>query len=84
MERLTSGYVPAVITRVIGTRWSAHSGRNEGGPRGHISPGAESLLGALRSPNNVTSTFFITVRLPPNDVRFERGVPDLLLAPGAI
>jgi len=32
-----------------------HQGRDEGG---HNSPGAESLRGAPKSPNNVASTFF--------------------------
>jgi len=37
------------------------------------SPGAESLRGAPKSPNNVTSTFFNAVRLLPKDLRFEHG-----------
>jgi len=39
-------------------------GRN-GGATGHNSPGAESLLGETKSPNNVTSTIFKTVNLLP-------------------
>jgi len=43
--------------------------RNEG----HNFPGSESLRGAPKSSNNVTSTFFNTVHLLPKDVRFEHG-----------
>jgi len=46
--------------------------------------GAESLCGALKSPDNATSTFFKTVHLLPKDLRFEHWAPNLLLAPGAI
>jgi len=69
-------------------------GRNEGG---HISPGANSLWGALnhcgsaellreapKSPNNVTSTFFNTVNLLPKELRFDHWAPNLFVAPGAI
>jgi len=41
-------------------------GRNEGG---HNSPGAESLRGAPKSPNNDKSTFLNTVHLLPKDLR---------------
>jgi len=34
-------------------------------------------------PRNVTSTFFNTVYLLPNDLGFEHGLPKLLLAPDA-
>ena len=50
--------------------WS--QGRNEGGK------------GALKSPNDVTSTFFNTLYLLPQDLSFEHGTANLLLAPGAI
>jgi len=41
-------------------------------------------MGAPKGPNNVTSTFFITVHFLPNDLKFEHGAPNLLLAPGII
>jgi len=53
-------------------------------------PGAESLrgsqitAGAPKRPNNVTSTFFITVNLLSKDLSFERGAPNLFPVPGAI
>jgi len=56
-------------------------GRYEGG-RGHNYPGAESLRGAPKSPNNVISTFFNTVHLLPKDLRFEHGSTKLASCPG--
>jgi len=53
--------------------------RNEGGQGGHISRGAnlrwgaELLLEAPKSPNNVTSTFFNTVKLPSKELRLDHG-----------
>jgi len=47
-------------------------------------PGRRITMGAPKSPNNVTDTFFSTVHLLPKDLRFEHGAPNLLLAPGAI
>jgi len=41
-------------------------------------------VGAPKSPNIVTSTFFNTVHLLPKDLSFEHGTPNVLLAPGAI
>jgi len=56
-----------------------------GGRGGHNSLGAGSLWGRHKvSPNNVTNTFFNTVHLLPNDLRFKHRVVNLLLAPGAI
>ena len=67
--------------------------RNKGG--GHNSPGDESLWWpritagsaewprrALKSPNNVTSTFFDTVHWLPEDLRFEHGGAKLASCPG--
>jgi len=34
--------------------------------------GAEFLLEAPKSPNNVTSTFFNTINLPSKELRFDR------------
>ena len=42
------------------------------------------VVRAPKSSNNVTSTFFNTVDLLPKDLRFEHGLPNLLLAPGTI
>ena len=66
-----------------------------GGQGGHNSPGAGSLwgrqitagggiclLGAPKSANNVTSTFFNTVNFLPKDLRFERGGAKLASWPG--
>jgi len=53
--------------------------RSEGG---HNSPGAESLQGAPKSPNNVTSTFFNTVHLLQKDLMFEHGGAKLVSCPG--
>jgi len=44
-------------------------GVTRGERRAHF-PGAESLRGALKSPNNVTSSFFNTVHLLPEELRF--------------
>jgi len=64
--------------------WFNQQGRNEGA-RGRNYPGAESLWGAEilrgrrmivwtpKNPNNVTRTFFVTVPLLPEDLRFENG-----------
>jgi len=65
------------------------------GARGHDSPGAESLWGGAASilgtpksagapkiPNNVTSAFFNTVHLLPNDLKFENGGAELASCPG--
>jgi len=57
--------------------------RNEGS-REHNSPGAESLRGAPKSPNNVTSTFVSTVHVFPKTLGSNIPAPNLLLAPGAI
>jgi len=46
-------------------------GRNEWGARGAQLPGAESLRGAPKSPNNVTSSFINAVHLLPKDLRFQ-------------
>ena len=43
------------------------------GSRGRHSPDAESLWGAPKIPNNVTSAFFNTVHLLPKDLSFEHG-----------
>jgi len=40
--------------------------------------------GALKSPNNVTITFFNIERMLPKDLSFEYGGAKLLLAPDAI
>jgi len=58
--------------------WFNQQGRNEGA-RGRNYPGAESLwgrwntAGVPKNPNNVTGTFFNTVHLLPEDLRFENG-----------
>jgi len=49
---------------------------------GHNAPGAESLRGAPKSPNNVTSAFFNTVHLLPKDLKFEHGSAKLASCPG--
>jgi len=54
------------------------------GQGGHKNPGAESLLEAPKSPNNVTSTFFNTEHLLPKDLWCKHGAPNFLLVPGAI
>jgi len=69
-------------------------GRNEGGRVGAIPrapnhsgalkycDGRRIIAGAPKSPNNVTSTFFNTVHLLPNDIRFEHGGAKLASCPG--
>jgi len=47
-------------------------GRNEGDKGGKI-PRAPNHYGGAKSPNNVTSTFFNTVHLLPEDLRFKHG-----------
>ena len=44
--------------------------------------GAKRLQGAPKSPNNVTSAFFNTVNLLPNNLRFEHGGAKLASCPG--
>jgi len=39
-------------------------------------------LGALKSPSDITSTFFNTVNLLPKDLRFEHGGAKLAPCPG--
>jgi len=46
--------------------------------------GAESLRGAPKSSNNVTSTFFNTIHLLPKDSRFEHGGAKLASCPSDI
>jgi len=46
--------------------------------------GAKWLREAPKSSNNVTSTFFNAVNLLAEELSFEHGAPNLLLAPGAI
>jgi len=48
------------------------------------SKGCRMIVGAPKSPNNVTSTFSKTVHLLPKDSGSNMGAPNLLLAPGAI
>jgi len=54
----------------------SNQGRNDG-VKGHNSR-------APKSPNNVTRTFFNTVHLLPEDLRFENGGAKLASCPGAI
>ena len=54
------------------------------GARGEQFPGRRMTASAPKSPNNVTSTFFNTVRLLPKDLRFEHRGPNFLLAPDTI
>jgi len=76
--------------QLLGSRFACLQGRNDGGGKWGTVPGRELLwgcritAGAPKSPNNVTSTFFNTVHLVPKELRFEHGVANLLLAPGAI
>jgi len=44
--------------------------------------GAKSLRVALKSPNNVTNTFFNAVHLLPKDLRFKHGDAKLTPCPG--
>jgi len=57
---------------------------DQGGNEGHNSSGAESLRGVEKSPNNVSTTFFNTVRCFRNTSGSNIGAPNLLLTPGAI
>jgi len=59
-------------------------GRNKVGQEDHNSPCAESLQGAPKSPNNVTSTFFNTAHFFQKTSGSKMGAPNLLLALGAI
>jgi len=43
--------------------------------------GAESLRGALKTPNNVASTFFKAVHLLPKDLRLKHGGAKLASCP---
>ena len=52
-------------------RWAQIPGRQITLGAPNYCSGAEWLLGALKSPNNVTSTFFSAVHLLPKDLRFE-------------
>jgi len=67
--------------------WFNQQGRNEGAMEAQL-PGAESLwgrwntAGAPKNPNNVTRTFFNTVHLLPEDLRFENGGAKLEFCPG--
>jgi len=68
---------------VAGQKMFPHTqGRNDGGARGEQYPGAESLRGAPKSPNNVISTFFNTVNFIPKDLRFKYGGAKLASCPG--
>jgi len=65
-------------------------GRNEGDKGGTI-PWAQNHCGGrgmtargTKKSNSVASTFLNAVHSLPKDLRFERGAPNLLLAPGAI
>jgi len=59
-------------------------GRNYPGAKSpwgaEILRGRRMIVGAPKSPNNVTRTFCNTVHLLPEDLRFENGAPNLLLA----
>jgi len=54
-------------------------GQNEGREREHNSGAPNQRGGARKSPNNVTSTFFNTVHLLPEDLGFEHGAPSNLV-----
>ena len=64
-------------------------GRNDGGQGGHNSPGTESLwrrrmiVRAPKSPNTVTSTFYNTVHLVSQDLRFEHRGRQICFLPRA-
>jgi len=53
------------------------------GVRGAQFPGGRITMGAPKSPVNVASTLFNTVRLLPEDLRFEHSGAKYFLAPGA-
>ena len=59
-------------------KWEGGTKRNEWG---HNFPGAESLRGAPKSPENVTSTFFDLVHLLQKDLRFDHGGAIYLVTP---
>jgi len=66
----------------LAPRWRRpcrEQGRNEGS-RGRNCPGAESLRGAPKSPNNVMCNF--SIHLLPTDLRFEHGGAKLASCPG--
>ena len=56
-------------------------GHNEGG-RGTQFPERRITLGAAKNPENITSTFFNTVHLLPEHLRFEHGDAKLASYPG--
>jgi len=58
------------------TRAPSHSGGAE------ILRGRRMIAGAPKNPINVTRTFFNTVHLLPEDVRFENGGAKLASCPG--
>jgi len=60
---------------------SCGQGRNDGG-KGAQFPGRRIIMGAPKSPNNFTSTFFNTVNFLPKDFRFENGAAKLASCPG--
>jgi len=75
------------------TLWFNQQGRTEGAMEAQL-PGRQITLGALKfllgrrmitgaqkCPNNVTRTFFNTVHLLPEDLRFENGVAKLASCP---
>jgi len=65
----------------IPQRLALQQGRNEEAKRGTI-PWAPNHRGALKSLNNVASTFFNTAHLFPKDFRFEHGGAKLASYPG--
>jgi len=82
-----------IVLTYISYCMPGQQGRNEGSkgcttPRVNHYGGAKPLRGAPNycgdSPNNVTGIFFTAEHLLPKDFRFENGVPNMLLAPGAI
>jgi len=77
--RLNTG-VPCITDLPLKNSCGNYDGRAEG----RIMLRVLNHCGASKSPNNVTSTFFNTVRLLPKDLRFDHGASNLPLAPGAI
>ena len=73
--------MPRTSLYKLAFRKTCTQGRNEGWKGGNISSGAESLQGAPKSPNNVTSTFFSTVHLLPKDLGLEHGGAKLASCP---
>jgi len=61
---------------------SDEQGHNEGVPREAQFPGLRVTMGAPKSSNNVTSTFFNTVHLLPKGLRFEHGAAKLASCTG--